>query len=169
MAVRSGGPAPPTPPPGAVLLAVDGLRGPEDHAAVLAAIRRRDPAAVTWTDWPRGLVAVQTDHPPEALRLAVQDAGFITAWLAHPPREVSARGIGAAIVRLIGHGFAGFVLGALAGAALGIGNVALNPACGGPGDSGGCAMGIPMIAVGIGFLGAMAGAVLALVRIARGR
>ena len=157
------------PPPGAVLLSVSGLRGPEDHAAVLAAIRQRDPAAVVWTDWPRGLVAVQTDWPPEMLRVAVQDAGFIAAWLAHPPREVSARGAAAAVVRVIGYGLAGFVLGALAGAALGIANVALNPVCGSPGDSGGCAMGIPMIAIGAGFLGAAAGAVVAVVRLARRR
>ncbi|MBR0683323.1 hypothetical protein GXW74_22750 [Roseomonas eburnea] len=157
------------PPPGAVLLSVSGLRGPEDHAAVLAALRQRDPAGVVWTDWPRGLVAVQTDHPPEALRVAVQDAGFITAWLAHPPMEVSAGGVGAAIVRLIGYGFVGLVLGMLLGAALGIGNVMLNPVCGSPGDSGACAMGIPAIAIGAGLLGAAAGAVLALARIARRR
>ena len=157
------------PPPGAVLLSVSGLRGPEDHAAVLAAIRRRDPSAAVWTDWPRGLVAVQTEWPPEMLRVAVQDAGFIAAWLAHPPLEVSARGAFAAVVRVIGFGLAGFVLGTLAGAGLGIANVALNPACGSPGDSGGCAMGIPAMAIGAAVLGAAAGAVLAVVRTARRR
>lgn len=157
------------PPPGAVLLSVSGLRGPEDHAAVLAAIRRRDPSAVVWTDWPRGLVAVQTEWPPEMMRVAVQDAGFITAWLAHPPLEVSARGAFAAIVRVIGFGLAGFVLGGLIGAAFGIANVSLNPVCGSPGDSGACAMGIPVMVIGAGFLGAAVGAVVAIVRLARRR
>lgn len=157
------------PPPGAMLLSVSGLRGPADHAAVLAAIRQRDPAAAVWTDWPRGLVAVQTDWPPEAMRLAVQDAGFITAWLAHPPLIPDARGLGAVLARLIGHAFAGFVLGGLLGAAAGIANLALNPVCGSPGDSGGCAMGIPAMAIGTAVLCAAAGAVLAVVRTARRR
>ena len=157
------------PPPCAVLLSVTDLRGPADHAAVLAAIRQRDPAAVVWTDWPSGLVAVQTDWPPEAMRLAVQDAGFITAWLAHPPLVTDARSLGAAVVRLVGHAFAGFVLGGLLGAAVGIMNVVLNPACGSPGDSGGCAMGIPAITIGAAMLGAAAGGVLAVLRTARRR
>jgi hypothetical protein len=158
-----------TVPPGAVLLSVKGMRGPEDHAAVLAAIRIRDQAAHVEADWPRGLVIVQSDHPPEALRLAVQDAGFITAWLAHPPREVTARGVMATIMRMIGLSFAGFVLGTLVGGVVAMGLIALDPGCRGSGNSGGCAMGIPAFAIGAGFIGGVGGMVLALVRAIRRR
>jgi hypothetical protein len=156
-----------TVPPGGVLLSIAGLRGPDDHDAVIAAIRGRDPAAHVQADWPRGLVVVQSDHGPQALRAAVQDAGFIAAWLTHPPREVSALGAVAVILRMAGFGFAGFVLGALAGGVGGIVLIAIDPACGGPGDSGGCALGIPLIAIGAGMLGAGAGVVLALYRALR--
>lgn len=151
-------------PPGAVLLSVNGLRGPDDHAAVLAALRTRDQSAHVEADWPRGLVIVQSDQAPEALRLAVQDAGFITAWLAHPPREVTARGVAATVMRVIGFGFAGFVGGTLAGGVAALVLIALDPGCGGPGDSGGCAMGIPVFAIGAGFIGGAGGILWAVVR-----
>jgi hypothetical protein len=158
---------PMTLPPGAVLLSVNGLRGPDDHAAVLAALRSRDQAAHVDADWPRGLVIVQSDHSPEALRLAVQDAGFITAWLAHPPREVTARGVVATLMRVIGFGFAGLVLGTLVGAIAAMVFIALDPGCGGPGDSGGCAMGIPVVAIGAGFIGGGGGVLWAVIRAIR--
>ena len=156
-------------PPGAVLLSVKGVRDPTDQAAALAAIRARDPAAHVRPDWARGLIIVQSDHPPEALRLAVQDAGFITAWLAYPPHETSARGVAAAILRVMGFGFAGCVLGALVGGVAATALIALDPGCGRPGDSGGCAMGIPAFAVGAGFIGGAAGMAWALIRSIRGR
>lgn len=159
----------PVPPPGAVLLSVGGLRGVLDQAAVLAALRARDPAAHVWTDWPRGLLAVQSDHPPEALRLAVQEAGFVAAWLPHLPTDAGGRGLGAGIVRILGHGFAGFVLGTLAGAAAAIAVTMFDPSCGVPGDGGGCAMGIPSVALGGGMLGTGLGVALALLRTLRGR
>lgn len=133
---------------------------------MIAAIRARDPAAHIQPDWPRGLVIVQSDHTPQALRVAVQDAGFIAAWLTHPPREVSARGVLAAILRMIAYGFSGFVIAALAGGVLAIAVIAIGPGCG-AGDSGGCAMGIPVVAIGAGCLGGAAGVVLALIRALR--
>ncbi|MEO3470710.1 hypothetical protein AAFN86_02505 [Roseomonas sp. CAU 1739] len=156
-------------PPGGVLLSVRGLRGSDDHASVRGAIRGRDPAAHVDADWPRGLIIVQSDHPPEALRLAVQDAGFITAWLPHPPREVTARGAMATAMRILGLGFAGLVVGTLLGGVAALALIALDPRCGGPGDSGGCAMGIPAFAIGAGLLGAAAGLALGVVRAIRRR
>lgn len=153
-----------TPPPGAVLLAVSGLRGAADQAAVLAAIRGRDQAAHVDADWPRGLLIVQSDQPPEALRLAVQDAGYIAAQLAHLPREVTARGVAAALMRIIGFGFAGVVTGTLLGAVGAMALIALDPTCAGSGNSGGCAMGIPLFAIGAGMIGGVVGVVLAVIR-----
>jgi hypothetical protein len=158
-----------TPPPGAVLLAVSGLQGAADQAAVLAALRARDQAAHVDADWPRGLLIVQSDQPPEALRLAVQDAGFIAARLTHLPREVTARGVAGVIMRIIGFGFAGAVTGVLLGALGAMALIALDPACAGSGNSGGCAMGIPVFAIGAGMLGGALGMVLSVIRSIRRR
>ena len=154
----------PAPPPGAVFLTIAGLRGPADHAVVEAAILRRDPAARVWTDWPRGRVAVESVASPEELRLAVQDAGFIAALVSAADALAEPRAIGAMITRAIGFGFAGFVLGGLGGVVLGLANIALNPVCRSGGDSGGCAMGIPALAILVALAGAPLGVLLALLR-----
>ena len=154
----------PQPPPGAVVLVLSGLRGGMDHAAVRDAIERFDPAARIWTNWPEAMVAVETAAPPEALRAAVQDAGYIAAIRARLPAPREAGGTAARVVRVFGLTFAGFVLGTLAGAALGVGNVLLNPVCSSPGDSGACAMGIPAIALAGGMLGGPVGFLFALLR-----
>lgn len=158
-----------TPPPGAILLAVSGLRGAADQAAVRAAIRARDQAAHVDADWPRGLLVVQSDQPPEALRLAVQDAGFIAARLTHLPAEVTARGAVAVVARVIGFGFGGFVLGTLLGVVGAMALIALDSSCAGSGNAGGCAMGIPVFAIGAGMIGGVLGVLLALFRILRRR
>lgn len=155
------------PPPSAVVLVLSGLRGGMDHVAVREAIERFDPAARIWTNWPEAMVAVETTGPPEALRAAVQDAGYIATLRPAAAVHREERDLGAAIFRVIGLTFSGFVLGALVGAALGIGNVVLNPSCSLPGDSGACAMAIPTIAIGGGMVGGPVGFVLALFR--RGR
>ena len=152
------------PPPGAVFLAVHGLRGPADQAAVEAALRRADPAAGVWTNWPRGMVAVVSAAPAEALRLAVQDAGFLARQVAAEAALADPRSAGAAIGHAIGFGFAGFVLGGLGGGVAGLLNLALNPVCQSGGDAGGCAMGIPGFVVAAALLGAPAGVLLALLR-----
>ncbi|NMJ44042.1 hypothetical protein GWK16_22530 [Roseomonas sp. JC162] len=151
------------PPPDAVVLSVQGVRGALDRMRVEQALRRDDPAARLWTNWPQGMVAVQSVVPGEALRRAVQDAGFIAALL-HGVPTAPERGIGEMILRVIGFTFAGFVLGGLVGAALGIAALMLDPSCNAPGDSGGCAMGIPMIAIGTSLLGAPIGFALAFLR-----
>lgn len=158
-----------TPPPGAVLLSVGGLRGAADQAAVLAALRACDQAAHVDADWSRGLLIVQSDQPPEALRLAVQDAGFIAGRLTHLPREVTARGAVAVLMRIIGFGFGGVVAGTLLGAFGAMALIALDSSCKGSGNSGGCAMGIPVFAIGAGMLGGVLGVLLAVVRSLRRR
>lgn len=152
------------PPPDAVVLVLSGLRGSMDHAAVRDAIERFDPAARVWTNWPQAMIAVETAAPPEALRAAVQDAGYIAAIRHSMPRPGDGPGAGEWIMRLIGFTFSGFVVGTLVAAGLGVANVVLNPSCNIPGDAGGCAMGIPAMAIGGGMLGAPIGFVLALVR-----
>lgn len=152
------------PPPGAVFLSIQGLRGAADQDAVQAAIRRCDPGARLWTDWPRGLVAVEAAAPAEALRLAVQDAGFIAALLPAEAALARPRSAGAMVARVIGFGFAGAVLGGLGGAVAGLAMLVLDPACRSAGDAGGCAMGIPGFVVAAALLGAPAGVLLALLR-----
>ncbi len=155
-----------SPPPDAVILTVQGVRGSLDRMRVEQALKRGDPGAQVWTDWPGGRVAVKSSVPAERIRRAVQDAGFIAAH-ANASAPVEPREVGRTILRVVGYSFAGFVLGTLVGAAIAIGVVMVDPACNLPGDSGGCAMGIPAIAIGAGMLGAPIGFVLALIR--RGR
>jgi hypothetical protein len=155
------------PPPSAVVLLLSGVRGGMDRVAVEEAIRRFDPAARLWTNWPQGMVAVETAAPAEALRMAVQDAGYIAGLRQGGAAAREPIDIGAAVVRVIGLTFAGFVLGTLFGAVLGIGNLVLNPVCGSPGDSGGCAMGIPAVAITAGMIGGPIGFAWALWRVFR--
>ncbi|MBB5689628.1 hypothetical protein FHS88_001753 [Roseomonas alkaliterrae] len=155
------------PPPGAVVLLISGVRGGMDRVAVEEAIRRFDPAARIWTNWPKGMVAVETAAPAEALRMAVQDAGYVAGLRQGGAAAREPVDIAAAVMRVIGLTFAGFVLGTLLGAALGVGNALLNPLCATPGDSGGCAMGIPSVALAAGSLGAPLGFALALWRALR--
>jgi hypothetical protein len=144
-----------------------GLRGSMDQVAIRDAILRFDPAARIWTNWPANMIAVETAAPAEALRTAVQDAGYIAAQRQGPPPTRAPVGFAAGAMMLIGLTVAGLVLGSLLGVALGMGHFVLNPRCGTPGDSGGCAMGIPMIAIGVGLLGAPLGFAIALWRLIR--
>ncbi len=66
-------------------------------------------------------------------------------------------------------GLVGLVIGPLLGVIAVFGLMLFDPKCGSPGDSGGCAMGIPAMAIGTAVLCAAAGAVLAVVRTARRR
>ncbi len=68
------------------------------------------------------------------------------------------------VVRALGFGLAGFVLGALAGAAIGIANMMLNPACGAPGGEEACAAVIEETAIDAGLIGLPIGLFLALLR-----
>jgi len=145
-------------------LAVDGMRGPEDRAVVMAAILGCDPDAEVAVLPGRDVFAVRSAAPAEALRQAVQAAGFIAALRDHPPAEVSVAGVAGFIAVMLVQALLGAVVGLVAGLAAGFAMVALDPRCGTPGDSGGCAMGIPMVAIGGAVLGAPAGAALAIFR-----
>ncbi len=68
------------------------------------------------------------------------------------------------IVRALGFALAGFVLGALGGAAIGIANMMLNPACGAPGGEEECAAVIQETAIAAGVLGLPIGLFVALLR-----
>jgi hypothetical protein len=68
------------------------------------------------------------------------------------------------VVRLLGFALAGFVLGALAGAAIGIANMVLNPACGAPGGEEECAVLIQEAAIAAGVLGLPIGLFVGLLR-----
>lgn len=151
------------PPPGSIVLSVQGVRGALDRTRVEQALRSGDPAARLWTNWPQGMVAVASAVPAELLLRAVRDAGFIAALAGGMPPD-EPREIGRTFLRVVGYSFAGFVLGGLVGAAIAIGVVMVDPACNAPGDSGGCAMGIPAIAIGAAMLGAPIGFALAFIR-----
>jgi hypothetical protein len=149
-----------TPPPEAVVLAITGVQGPADAAAVEAALRRCDPAARSWNDWPRGLIAVQSAAPPAALCAAVQAAGDgVLLRGAGRPRG----GIAGIFLRPLLYAVLGAVVGVLVGVGLGLANAFLNPDCTAPGSSGGCAIGVGLFGIGLGLIGLPVGAVAGLV------
>lgn len=147
------------PPPDAVILAVTGLQGPADAAAVDAALRRCDPSARLWTDWARGLVAVQSAAPAKALCAAVQGAGFGVLVQGGPgaPRRGS---IGKAIVLALVFGALGLVGGLVLGWIVGLGFYAANPECARPGS---CTLMAPVFSALGGLIGLPGGAVAGIV------
>ena len=150
------------PPPGAVVLAITGIEGPADAAAVQAALLRCDPAARLWTDWPQGLVAVESGAPAAMLRAAVQGAGYGVLQRSGPgaPRA----GAGGVLGRmLLLYAVLGAVLGVALGVGLGLANSMLNPDCTRPGSSGGCAIGVGLFGMLFGALGLPVGAIAGLV------
>ncbi len=149
------------PPPDALILAITGLAGPTDAAAVDAALKRCDPAARLWTDWPRGLVAVKSAAPAKALCAAVQGAGFgVLVQGGGGVRRGSVAGI---FARMLLYGVLFSVAGLLAGIAFGLGNSMLNPDCTRPGSSGGCAIGVGLFAVLFGVFGLPVGVIAGLI------
>ncbi|MBW6396980.1 hypothetical protein KPL78_03925 [Roseomonas sp. HJA6] len=149
------------PPPGAVVLSITGIQGPADAAAVQAALLRCDPAARLWTDWPQGLVAMETAAPAAMLRAAVQTAGYGVFQRSGPgaPRG----SVGGIFGRMLLYAVLGAVLGLAAGVVLGLANSMLNPDCTRPGSSGGCAIGVGLFGMLFGALGVPAGAVAGLI------
>lgn len=147
------------PPPGAVVLAVPGLRGAAEQAAVLAAIAACDPVARCWTDWPRGLVAIASAVPAPTLLAGVRAAGFAATLVPGPARRPGVVGvIGRMLLYAVLVGVAGVVLGA----GLGMANALFNPDCTRPGSSGGCAIGVGLFGMLLGLAGIPVGAIAGL-------
>ena len=149
------------PPPDAVILAITGVQGPADSAVVEAALKRCDPTVRLWTDWPRGLVAVQSAAPAQALCAAVQGAGFgvLVQGGAGTPRG----SVGGIFGRMLLYAVLGAVAGVLLGIGLGLANAMFNPDCTRPGSSGGCAIGVGIFAMLLGGIGVPAGAMVGLI------
>jgi hypothetical protein len=148
------------PPPGARVLAVSGLDAHGRGAAVSAALRRRDPAAMSWTDPARGLVAIVSAAPEAVLREALAEAG---CQLRAGQRRGS---IGLALVYGVLLGLGGLVAGLVLGWVFGLGLYATNPECGRPGS---CTSMAPVFAALGGIIGGPVGLVAGLVLGGRGR
>jgi len=148
------------PPPDALVLSITGAHGPADAAKVEAALRRCDPGAQFWTDWPRGLVALRSAAPASALCAAVQGAGYGVLVRSGPAARGSVAGI---LGRIILYAVLASVLGGVVGVGLGLANSMLNPDCTRPGSSGGCAIGVGLFGIGLGLLGIPVGAVAGLI------
>lgn len=149
------------PPPGARVLEVSGLDAPGRGAAVSAALRRRDPAAMSWTDPARGLVAIVSGASEAALREALAEAGCTAV------RAGQRRGsIGLALVYGVLLGLGGLVAGLVLGWVVGLGLYAINPECGRPGS---CTLMAPVFAALGGIIGGPVGLVAGLVLGGRGR
>lgn len=120
----------------------------DDVAADIgAAVRKIDPTAQIARTEPDNVLAVETSASADALREAIQSAGYIADVSAARPRGERKFSLG----RLIGQSLLWLAIGALAlpfaTLLLMLVIVFLDPVCGGPGDSGGCAMGTFTITV----------------------
>lgn len=151
------------PPPDALILALTGVQGPSDAAAVEAALRRRDPTIRLWTDWPRGRVAIQSAAPAKALCAAVQGAGYGVLVQGADGRPAGRGSISGISGRILLYAILGAVLGVAAGVALGIANSMLNPDCTRPGSSGNCAIGVGVFGFLFGAGGIPIGALVGLI------
>jgi hypothetical protein len=146
-----------------ILLQVQGVRGAEDAASAEAALRACDPALQLRPDWAQGLLEIRSSATADALRLALQEAGFIAASLQHRPVPVTAAGVLGLVWRIAGFGLLGLLGGMVAGIGLGLLAMATS-ACRVSGDAAaGCAMGIPVIAFFAGLAGCGAGMLFGLV------
>ena len=144
------------PPPDALILAITGVQGPADAAAVQRAVMRCDPAARVWTDWPRALVAVQSAAPARMLCAAVQAAGYGVLIEGGPAARGSIAGI---FRRILLYGLLGLAIGLALGVGFGMANSLLNPNCRG---SGNCAIGLGVFGALGAIIGLPTGAVVGL-------
>ncbi len=156
------------PPADALILAVTGVQGPADGAAVEAALRRRDPTIRMWTDWPRGRVAIQSAASVKTLCAAVQGAGYGVLVQRADGRPAARGSVGGIFGRILLYAVLGAVLGVALGVGVGLANSLLNPDCTRPGSSGNCAIGVGVFGFLFGAgglpLGALAGLVHGLIR-----
>jgi len=151
-----------------LILAVTGVQGPPDGAAIEAALRRRDPTIRMWTDWPRGRVAIQSAASAKTLCAAVQGAGYGVMVQRADGRPAERGSVGGIFGRMLLYAVLGAVLGVVAGIVLGLGNSMLNPDCTRPGSSGNCAIGVGVFGFLFGAagvpIGALAGLIHGLIR-----
>ena len=146
------------------LLRVLGVRDRAGQIAAEAALRAADAQAVINPDWITGVVDVTGVARVEILCAALRDAGFIAAPLTQRPGLIGPRDILRLLLRALAFAAAAGIGGVILGLGLGILNVVLNPSCQAAHDEGACAMGIMMIGVGMGFIGALIAAAMTLIR-----
>ncbi|HSI41564.1 MAG TPA: hypothetical protein VLA00_13555 [Xanthobacteraceae bacterium] len=144
-------------------LAVSGLIDPAEAARAEAALRKLDPAAQITVALEQGLVSVRSDRTADALCAALEAEGFAAAPSRRRPRRLTFDRVAPIIGRAVLFALLWTVLGAIGGFGAALLNMAINPQCG-AGDSGGCAMAIPAIAVLFAMFGAALGALVTLVR-----
>jgi hypothetical protein len=146
------------------LLRVLGVRDRAGQIAAEAALRAADAQAVINPDWITGVVDVTGVARVEILCAALRDAGFMAAPLTQRPGLIGPRDILRLLLRALAFSAAAGIGGVILGLGLGILNVVLNPSCQAAHDEGACAMGIMMIGVGMGFIGALIAAAMTLIR-----
>ncbi len=122
-------------------------------ADIVAALRQIDPSAQIVRTESDNVLAIETTAAPDALREAIQNAGYIAEVSATRPRGERPF----SLMRLIGKSLLWLLVGGLAlpfaTLLLMLVIISLDPRCGSPGDAGGCAMGtfsITLSAVPIG-------------------
>ena len=130
-----------------------GIKNELDANRVEAAIRGRDPAAIIKIDRARGMVDVTSVNSAADLCDAIQDVGFIAKPVKSVPGMLSFRDTARLLLRALLFGVLGALGSAIVGVGAGVLNLETNSECWSPTDEGACAMGIPLFAIGFGFVG----------------
>ena len=146
------------------LIRVVGLKDKTNAAAIIAALRTRDPEATIKIDHQRGLIDVTSEASVPELCAVLHDTGFIAAPIKSTPGEWSANDTLRLLLRTILFAGLGAFGGTVVGVGVGILNLTLNSDCTSGGDEGACAMGIPLIAIGFAVVGGGITGVITLVR-----
>jgi hypothetical protein len=104
-----------------------------------------------------GIFEVRGDVAADAIIAGLDGCGYVAEPTRRRPPKVNEGQAGRVVLRALLFALAGLPIGIVAGIALGILNMSVNPECG-AGSEGACAMALPEIAVGIGLIGALLGA-----------
>ena len=136
-----------------MLIGVVGIKDELGAGRVEAVLRARDPSCIIKIDRARELIEVTSSVSASELCDAIQDAGFIAKQLKFVPGAWSYRDAARLLLRAFMFGLLGALGSGIIGIGAGILNLEINPECSLPTDEGACAMGIPLFAIGFGFLG----------------
>lgn len=149
------------------MFAVMGMIDEASTQAVEAAVLRADPDASVTVYLLQGLAQITSRATPDKLIAAIEAAGFAAEMSTRTPPAAPAF-----TPRAVGRSLGRAALWALAWSLLlplimliAVGTIAFfDPQCGGPGDSGGCAMGIFSVTISAVPVGAVLGFAVTLAR-----
>lgn len=150
-------------PDGTLTLAVAGLIDHVEAERAIAVLRTVDPQLRASALLAEGLLTIHSARSPAVFCAALEVAGFAAAPTARRPRRFTFDRVAPVVGRAVLFALLWIIPGGIIGIGAAILNMQVNPQCG-AGDSGGCAMAIPAIAVMFAILAAVLAALVTLMR-----